>query len=320
MQNKQKIGSSAGRNWKNIFAVFFCVLMLTFSPIQTRKAQAWDALPANIVLNIMNEIERMIRGMIINLLKQGAIKSINQEMDSLLGGSSTSGALFITDWQDYLVKQPMDRATTHLNDYLSQATSGRGYSSSYKSSSYSSSQKNFYGKLVEDAQLDNDENTLPAMTYEGNPDDMLTEGDPSYNILSFLSGINHPAAFKANARAVYLNKKDEEREQAQAKSIAYQGFIGTGESYGSGAITSPGILTKELKSSAQAMGMNQITSATNPEEVVMAVVSQMVSKMVSQGIGNVRRTVQRETSAVTNKINSEMNSAIKSSGPAALYK
>ena len=320
MQNKQKDSLHNRNAWKKLFAVFFCVLFLTFSPLTIHRAQAWDALPANIAVNLMNEIERMIRGMILNMLKQGAIQSINQQIDGAITGSSSSGALYISDWQDYLIDQPKTNSTQYLNDYLSQTTAGKGYSSSYKGEGFSSGQQSYYGKLVEKAKADNDETTVPQVTYEGDPDNMLTEGDPAYNMSLFLSGINNESAYRANARNVYAAKKEDEQQKALAKSIAYQGFIGTGETNGQGAITNPGILTKESKASAQSMGMMQITSASNPEEVVSAVVSQMISKMLSQGIGNAKRAVQKEYSDVTSKLNSQMTKAVNTSGPSALYK
>ena len=319
MQQKTKIQSRRVIKWKPVIFVLFLVVILPLAPIQTKEAHAWDALPANIAKQFMEEIEKIIRGMILNLLKQAAIKSINQQMGSIVAGDSSSGALYISDWEDYLVKKPTESATNYLNDTLSQVTSGKGFTSSYQSEGFSEGQQSYYGKLVETAKEKNDESLIPEITYVGNPENMMTEGEPTYNFSSFLSGVNNPWAFDEYANSVYEKKKKEEQLQATSKAIAYQGFIGTGESDGKGIITSPGILTKESMATAQGMGMMSITSATNPEEVVVAVVSQMISKMLSQGIGNAKRAVQKETNDVTNKVTSEMNKAIEKNGPGALY-
>lgn len=319
MRQTTNIYSQKAPKWKRVVFVVFLVVLLPLAPIQTREAHAWDALAANIAKQFMEEIQRIIRGMMLNLLKQAAIKSINQQMNSIVAGDSSSGALYISDWEDYLVKKPTESATNYLNDNLSQITSGKGFTSSYKSEGFSEGQQSYYGKLVETAKEMNNESILPEVTYVGNPKNMMTEGDPSYNFNSFLSGVNNPWSLNAYAKTVYNKKKQEEQLQAANKAVAYQGFIGTGEKNGKGAITSPGILTKESMATAQGMGMMSITSATNPEEVVVAVVSQMISKMLSQGIGNAKRAVQKEANDVTNKVTSEMNKAIKNSGPGALY-
>jgi len=86
---------------------------------------------------MLEEISKRIEGIILGALKQQAAKMLNQQTNKLVGGGKGKQPMFITNWQDYMVKQPQNVTKTYMNDYLSKITSGKGSATGYQSSSSS---------------------------------------------------------------------------------------------------------------------------------------------------------------------------------------
>ena len=156
------------------------------------------------------------------------------------------------------------------------------------------------------------------MTYEGNPSQMFSGGNFK-NLGQFLSGINNPWTFDANAQKEYQKKLAEEKKIAETKSIAYQGFKGTGEKNGKGNISTPGSVKKDAVSNVQDIGNKIISSATHPEEIITSIVSQMINKALSQGLGNMDKVISKELSSVSG-LSSILKTSTSKNGPAAAYK
>lgn len=117
---------------KKFILICFLSATLVFTPVRTHQADAaWGELVNSAMTAVLRQIQNMIQGMIMGMMKQMATKMLNQEMGGLIGGSSTGGAQFITDWQDFLYNQPKQNADKYMNDYLSQITKGRGSLSGY---------------------------------------------------------------------------------------------------------------------------------------------------------------------------------------------
>lgn len=289
MKNKNKQSF-----FKKIIFVLFFSFVLSLSPLFAPKSQAWMAMAAAAYGEALRVLHENIKGIQLGILKQQALRSINSQIESLIGGgSSTKDAMFITDWEDYLIKQPENNTRKYMNDYLTQVTGGRGSFSGYQAEGFDSGMANYQGDLF---QLGKSiiENEGPKVTYEGDPAHMFDDGN-FYNMSLYLSGINNPWSFKNYIAETYSAKMEQEQQIAQAKAIAYQGFKGTGEDQnGQGIITNPGSLIKENIANAQDLGNKIIASADHIPEVITAVVSQMITKSIQNGIGNIQKNLQKE--------------------------
>ncbi len=120
--------------------LFIAFLILFFQGLfffgQTKKVNAWDAIAAAQYSQMMDEVKYNIKGIQMGALKQASIQIITKQMNRFIAGTVGGGSpRIITNWQDYLIDSPQKKANQYVNDYISQAFSGRGSFSSYQSNS-----------------------------------------------------------------------------------------------------------------------------------------------------------------------------------------
>jgi hypothetical protein len=333
----------------SVFAFFFAFLgLFPFS-----EAHAWDAIPAAIYKQTMEKIDWNIKGIIMGALKQQAARIINEQVNKLVGGTVGSGAMFITDWEDFLVREPQRQANTYMNDYLSQITRGRGSSSGYSyrtgyvlgasdskasegffggkvlgideedpnsptfegSAQPTASSDNYYEDLLDTAKAATTERQDPTPTFEGNPSQVFEKGNlRDFNLL--LRGTNYPPAFLTSVRVKYREYSYNQDREAFARSIAYHGYLGTTKN---GRIVTPGSTIEQTVANAQDIGNKIIAAAQHPEELISSVVANVVNTAIKQGIGTVANMVDRQVNQVTDKALNTVNTSLKSVGPRALY-
>lgn len=301
---------------------YIIIILLAFtisiSPINAQKSHAWMSMPAASYKEMLEELFDKIKGIMLGILKQQAVNTINSQIDSAIGGSSGSGAKFITNWENYLVKNPKSNTDKYINDYLSNVTSGKGSLSGYSSSEgFGSGSSSYASNLVSMAKKATSQYSGPQFTYEGDPANMFSDGTfKKMNLYLSDKYINTPSAFVSNAESVYISKMAEEKRLAQTKATAYQGFIGTGEdASGKGTIKTPGSLTMQMTANAKDVGNKVVASAQHPEEVITALVSQMITKAIGQGISMSSSSLQGLSSSLTSSLSSQTSS----SGPSATY-
>jgi hypothetical protein len=110
---------------KIIHGKFLLVVFLVFLFSLSGNAQPASAvIPVNVVLNVYQTLIDSVTA----VAKQSAALMLNQAMTKAVGGSSPQ---YITDWTDFLEKNPKKEADKFLNDYLAMAAGGRGSLSSY---------------------------------------------------------------------------------------------------------------------------------------------------------------------------------------------
>lgn len=321
--------------------LFICLFLFVFSFFPTHKSNAalWPAIDP-IYQRVLDTMYEQLQGVIMGALKQSAAKMINEQVTKLVGGSSGSGAMFITDWQDFLITQPENQANTYMNDYLSKITRGRGSSSGYVYNSsglvlgaYDSktkegfyggkvlgsddevSSENYYEALLDTTKASTVDKTDIYPDYEGNPHEMFSAGNFD-KLNSYLSGVNNPWAFEIQAQNKYAQYKEDQKMQYFARSIAYRGFTGTIQN---GKVVTPGSTVEQAVANAQDIGNKILAAAKNPGEMISSVVSQIVTQAIQQGIGTVSKMVDEQVNQVTNEINRNINSNLKEFGPSSLF-
>lgn len=313
-------------SWGRPAFLLFLALSLSLSPLSARPAAAWDAIPAAAYKRMLDTIYDRIQGAILAALKQAAAKTINDLVGKLASGGSGGSPKFITDWQKYLVDQPKQNASSYMNDYLSKITGGMA-SSNFASSegfSLSNGSSNSYASTLVSmakAATSGASSSTPQLTYTADPSSMFDSGNLQ-NFNSFLTGINNPWSFGINAQGAWQGKLAEQKEIAKTKSVAYNGYIGSGEKNGSGSIKTPGINIKDIVSNAQDLGNKILAAASHPEEVIASIVTQFVTKAIEQGIGNIQSAISQAIttgstsglsgSALTSTVTSAASGAVSS--------
>ena len=300
---------------KFLFAIIFFSLFF----FNASRAAAWETYASLPMQTFLEQALRAIAGLMRSMLKQSAFSSLNQQINSLVGGSSSKNALIITDWEDYIVKQSVKTAKTYINDYISQTTKGKG-SSSYVPAGYegvNSGSGSYLNQLQEGAKaLTSEAPETPQITYTGEPSQMFDDGTFK-GMSSYLSGINNPWAYNLRVESAYQKKIEELKQIAVAEGTANEAFKSQKE--GNKVIT-PGSLIKENTANAQDLGNKILAGATDISEIITAVVSQMITKTISQGIGGIQSSIKKEVNSTVDKAAQEMKQQVKNQGPSALYK
>ena len=321
---------------KSITFVVLASIFLSFFPARPASAAMWPSIDPIIKQGLEN-VQNRINGIILGMLKQQAAKVLNSQVNKMVGGGKGSQAKFITNWQDYLVKQPQQNANKYMNDYLSKITGGKGSMTGYQSTGGiglpsvtggSSTIASLLGvgtgggaggyasQLVSMAKQNTVSQSTPKVTYQGSPAKMFASGSlKNFNL--FLSGINNPWTFNANAINVYQQQQAQQQMIAKTKAVSNQGFIGTGEKKGAGKVSTPGIVVKENLTNTQDLGNKIIAGAQHPEEIITALVTQLINKVMQQGIGMASNMLNQQINQALG-IKTQTNAAIKASGPGAV--
>lgn len=315
---------------KKVIFIIFLIFSATFAPIHTTNA--WLSIPAAIIGDVMDWLMESIEGMITGIIKQAGATAINKMMSSIVGGGSSSQAMFITDWEDYLRRQPEQQAQSYMNDYLTQMTQGRGSVSSYTPApSFEgvgngafntgvSAYGNYSSRLQALGQSLLSANTgsapIPQPTFSGNPGNMFDQF--SFKQLDvYTSGVNNPWAFANAFESKNAQILAEQKRIAETKAMANAGFIGKETN---GITISPGALVKDKMAQTEDIGNKILANADGIAAVMTAVVTQLVTKSIEQGIGNVQAKVQKEIVTVANKAGQQLNQQVNISGPKAVFK
>jgi len=329
------------RGGKKITIVFLLSIGISFSPIFSQKTFAWTEIPGQIFKQTLEKIDYNLNGIILGTLKMQAARMLDQQVSKLIGGTVGSGAMFITNWESFLITEPQRQADRYVNDYLSQLTRGRGSYSSYVSvprsyvlgasdsknnegffggkvlgsddEVYSSG--NYYEELLNVGKSATSERVEPQITYEESPAYMFSDGNFKKMNL-YLSGINNPWAFDIYAQNKYQEYLQNQKQIASDQAKAYSGYKGTMRN---GVIVTPGSLTAQTIANVQDMGNKIIAAATHPAEIISSVVSNIVTKAMLSGIGAVSSVVDRQVNQVTDKVVNEVNGNLSKYGPSSLY-
>jgi hypothetical protein len=154
-------------------------------------------------------------------------------MSKIVGGGASGKPMFITDWGDYLAKQPRQKTQKYMNDYLTQMTRGRGSVANYVSNSVFegvgvgafNTGVSQYGnhssrlKAIGQKRIDKRSGTgsIPTPTFSGNPGSMFDE----FNFKQldvYLDGVNNPWAFDDAVASAQMESLEEERDIKHGQS------------------------------------------------------------------------------------------------------
>lgn len=305
------------------FLVLLCVMVTAARPAQ---AGAWgEPTAAAIWKQLAEKMQRQIEGAVLGTLKVTAINMLNNQVGQLVGGSSSGGALFITDWNDFLYASPARITQLYMNDFFTITTRGKASSVNYVGlgDTLGGVSGNYPGFLVAQAEQaigtgGNDGLTqFDLDSYTPSPDAMFEQGNWRA-FSSFVSNpANNPYGYTLMAEAAYRNKLAQEMELVKTKAQS-SGFKGKEEN---GRTLTPAGSIEAMVANVQNMGNNLISNATNPGEflsgVVGAVVNRTVNNLVQKGIGQIQSNIQREVGSINREISGALNDATKNLGPAA---
>lgn len=300
---------------KTILLLFFAFISV-LSPNAT-PAKAWETIPAFLMHEAWLTVTETIKGIQLGMAQQAAAEALSRQMSFLITGRSTGGAMFVTNWQSYLTRQPQMQANIFINDYISQVTRGRGSITGYIPAGSEGVGVNFSftGQMAQSARNITSGQTQAQVTFRGDPSRIFSGAKPFQNLNLYLSGINNPWAFNINVQQKYQEELQQQQLIAQTKATS-SGFLPLESN---GAVVNPAGLIQAQVAKVQNMGIDIITNAKNLPQVISGAVSMTINQAMRSGIGQMEAMAQREISGVRNNVNNQLNSAVRQVGPGALY-
>lgn len=304
---------------RKFFFIFLFSIYLTLSPMQARPADAWMTMIGVVSKQFMELMADTVKGIILGAMKTAAITVLNEAVTDFVGGSSPQDSKIISNYQDFIFTQPQAKAELYLNDLLSQTTGGQSSSSYVSNEGIGDYASPASGGAAYKTQLANSakaiitsQKNIIQPTYVGDPgQNMFAEGNLD-NFNSYLSGINNPWAYNLYVQQKYQEKLEQEKEAARMEALTGMGFKGTKQN---GEIITPGSIVSTTMSNVLDIGNKSLASASNPGEVISAVVQQIIMQALQNGIGKAQENIQP---AMRNALNSSQ-AQTQTGGPGAQY-
>lgn len=322
------------KNKKNTFKTFIASILLVcfiFSTTPVASAYWGEAIMAAMLKRMLDTIIEQIRSMLVSALKQAAAEMINSTVNNMIGSGGTDGAMFITDWQEFLIDNPSKKAALHMNDFFSSLSQGKAYSSNYASlgSSFFGEKKqgnrlasanlssfisegassNFYSYLENAGRKAISNNLLKVNSYEfcSDPFNFSKNGNWNWNCYANTAGINFETQLASADELAAI--QEIENRKALTQAIAYQGYKGQGSG---DLISTPGSYIKDINSQAADVGNKSLAAATNVAEVVTAMVTKVVTQTLKQGIGQAKQQIQKKVNDGLGRARSEIQKQLPS--------
>ncbi len=307
-----------------IFALLFACA--SFSSVSPARADYWGAsYAANMMLFNMEQMAAKIKGITLSIVKNAALKVINEKVLSLVNGTLGKASLVITDWKDFIYTQSSKKAgDVVLNDFFQKMFDGKGSGANYKPpvDILSGKPKNLdiarSGVFFEAANADFSsdlstsintiknypqylanigKNTLKSLQSDAikytldkvcpNPSSSLAKGD--YACFSeIMKPQNNPRGIPILTEQKYTDEKakNEKIAETQAGITGYKPLKDS-----KGFVVTPPQTISDIVSTMQTLSAKAISVAQNPEEfitgVIQSYVNSVVQKTLSKGIAKI---------------------------------
>lgn len=277
----------------------------------------------------------------IAALKQEAARTINETVSNTISQGNGTGAMFVTNWENFLIKDPERKVDLYMNDFFSSLTQGRS-SSSYSSSlknifgSASGSQKvagastiregvvkaasssssfggNYLSQLEQGARKLTTDSSIPICP-ETNFSSMFTSNN--WNSTSTFFGVdtcNGPGTNQI-VKGVYLTELSKQQKIAETQGVAYKGFL---PATSGDTVITPGSTIEAIQAQTEDIGNKIIAGAQSIPEVITALVTRMAVKTIQQGIGQAGSYARRE---IGNKTSNYSQQIRNSTDPRQIFK
>lgn len=286
------------RNIKiSLVAFLVATSLLVVSPAKV-SAGAWGESAASnfgsVAMGRMMEVlYDQIQAALVQALKQAAIEMITDTINNMIAGTTEAGAMFITDWEDYLFNGPKTQTSLYMNDFFSITAQGRT-GANYRSNCGSSFSdwRTSYAKNRTEVRVDLSNLKSDFEDVACDAAEMFEDG--TWEAFDrFLRAKNNPTSFSMIANGVMEERERKFQKQAEVQSVAYQGFIATYSDDGKIVLT-PGSTIKDIESHVNELPGDALVNAQRPGEIVGAIVGQLVGTVIKQGIGNIQGNIQSQ--------------------------
>jgi hypothetical protein len=300
--------------FKSLVIIVIMVTFLGFPRVSYGALVSWPDMVGfsfkQVLETIMSTIQNMMRG----ALKQAAVQMINNSVNKMISGSSSSGSLIVNDPYAFLYTEPDKKAMLYMKDFWKYSQSGRG-SGDYVSSDSGSEgvSQNYSTYLVKQAEQ--------AITpQQAKPCDISASKLVNQFDFRTFSGY-----LETNCNTFGYNQATQETHSAiqeqyrQEAAQRYQVGRGFKDVEKNGQVVTPGSTIQEMQAQVQDIGNKVVASSTSIPEVITSLVSKIATQAIRQGIGNAQSNSQKNSSSSSN-FQSSLNNQSNQNGPGTFFK
>lgn len=332
------------------FTLLLAVSALFAAPHPAR-ADVWGAnMAATIAKQAMEVAYAEMQAAILGTLKVTAYELLNTQVGQLIGGTGSSDALIISDWEDFLVSQPRESTALYMNDFFSQSFRGKNtcdyvpvsssgsdpYSDAVVSSCAAVREGVRFVRNYPAAITDYARRSIGGAVAEGmgtarqytldqfcsDPSDMFAAGNWKCWSARHANPYNDHLSYALQAQSAYAQELEKQRQLAQIQGVAYQGYRPQTTPDGRYVVT-PGSLIKDIQSSVTDLGNKIIAAANHPGEFLSALITSFVTSYIQQtirnGVGEIQQHITTAVRDTDRRVSSEINRVVNEAGPAAQY-
>ncbi|NCU41942.1 MAG: hypothetical protein EOM19_04455 [Candidatus Moranbacteria bacterium] len=337
---------------KRLLGICSIFLLTFFLQVQIAKADVWGAAyGAAIAKRAMDTAYEEMQAAILGTLKVTAYELLHTQVGQLIGGTSVKESFIISDWEDFIVRQPMDRSVVYMNDFFSasfqaknscdyiplmSSSAGDPFQDSLTTSCASLQEgvrfvQNFpsyleeYARATIGGEISKGVDKVQEYTLDqfcSDPSEMFASGNWKCWDAYFSNDFNNPYGYSLLAEKKYYTEIEKNREIARLQSTAYQGYKPQTTGDGLYVIT-PGSLIKDIQSSVTDLGNKIIAAANSPSEFFSALITSFVTSFIQQtvrnGVGEIQQHIQTEIREADKKMSTEVNRVVEEVGLRARY-
>lgn len=284
---------------RGVFVVVILSLSVFFA-VPARAGYWGEPTAANMMLFNLDQIAEKIKGVTLSVVKNAAIRTVNQQVLRLVNGTGGQGSLIISDWKQFIYTESSKKASdVILNDFFPKMFSGKGSGGNYVASSEGvntlnsvSSQintiKNYpeYLSTIGKNTLKSLETDVTKYTLDQvcpDPSGSLAKGD--YRCFSeIMKPQNNPRGIPLITEQKYT--QENEKNQAIAKTQA--GITGyKPQTNAKGLVVTPPQTISDIVSAVQTLPAKALAIAQNPSELITGVIQAYVNSLIQQTLSKV---------------------------------
>jgi hypothetical protein len=283
---------------KLLIAIPLCVGV--FAALPTQAGHWGEPTAANMMLYNLEQIADKIKGVTLSVVKNAALKTINEQVLRMVNGTSGSGTLVIEDWKKFIYTESAKKAEDVIkNDFFPKMFSGKGSSANYTASSEGvntvnnlassvNTIKNYpeYLKTVGNNTLMSLKADVTKYTLDqvcSSPSGSLSKGD-----YRCFSEIMKPQNNRYGIPILTEKKYTEEKTKNEKIAETQAGITGYKPKKNSkGLVVTPPQTIADIVSTIQTLPAKAIAMAQNPSELVTGIIQTYVNSLIQKTLSNV---------------------------------
>ena len=290
-------------------------------PFYNVSAGYWgEPTESEIMGQMMTAMREQMIVAINSMVKMMAIKQATSTIESLLYGDNASPRN-ITNFQDFLINEPMDKTITYAQDFLTNSLRGTT-SSDYTSSSGGSGGDELAqaienaGQSIIDSWEKPDSNYTAYQDVCPDPSNVFADGTlDCYNAI-IESGM--PFKMALDMDALMTTKFQQETAKATLDATSSGTLSAKDEN---GNIILPSSMVEEIQLQRITMPLQALANADSNvfSMVIKSFVVTLISQVIQRGVSQAQENINNNMKAFQDKYNSQLEEKRNQVGPAMDY-